>query len=111
MLPNSLTDYWPEIEKDIPDPVPPAVLALVESKRFRVEGEAFDKATKANFSNEWDNHEIGGKTWTMELNDRIQWFFLDPIRIPKEELKGNYCWMPDVVTAANRLLTPNSVWK
>jgi SAM-dependent methyltransferase/uncharacterized protein YbaR (Trm112 family) len=88
MLPNSLTDYWTEIEKDIPDPVPPAVLALVESKRFRVEGEAFDKATQANFSNEWDNHDIGGKTWTMELKDRIQWFFLDSIRIPKEELKG-----------------------
>jgi uncharacterized protein YbaR (Trm112 family)/SAM-dependent methyltransferase len=88
MLPNSLTDYWTEIEKDIPDPVPLAMLALVESKRFRVEGEAFDKATQANFSNEWDNHEIGGKTWTMELKDRIQWFFLDSIRIPKEELKG-----------------------
>ncbi len=88
MLPNSLTDYWAEIEKAIPDPVPPTVLALVENELFKVGGEAFDKRTKANFSNEWDNHNIGGKTWTMELNDRIEWFFLDPIRIPKEELKG-----------------------
>ena len=88
MLPNSLADYWPEIEGDVPTPRPAVVEELVERERFRAAGESFDKRTKANFSNEWDNHDIGGKTWTMELADRVKWFFLEPIRIPKEELKG-----------------------
>lgn len=88
MLPNSLADYWQEIERDVPTPMPPVVDDLIERERFNARGESFDSRTKANFSNEWDNHDIGGKTWTMELADRVQWFFLDPIRIPKEDLKG-----------------------
>ncbi len=88
MLPNSLADYWREIERDVPIPTPAVVDNLIVRERFKSQGESFDSRTKANFSNEWDNHDIGGKTWTMELADRVQWFFLDPIRIPKEDLKG-----------------------
>jgi SAM-dependent methyltransferase/uncharacterized protein YbaR (Trm112 family) len=88
MLPNSLTDYWSAIEGDVPTPPPRVVDELIEQQRFKSAGESFDTRTKANFSNEWDNHDIGGKTWTMELADRVSWFFLEPIRIPKEELKG-----------------------
>jgi len=88
MLPNSLADYWPKIEADIPAPRPQVVDELIEKERFKSVGEAFDKRTKANFSNEWDNHDIGGKTWTMELADRVKWFFLEPIRIPGKELRG-----------------------
>jgi uncharacterized protein YbaR (Trm112 family)/ubiquinone/menaquinone biosynthesis C-methylase UbiE len=86
MLPSSLKDYWSEIEPKIPQPVPDSVRALQD----KLEGKTrdYDTRTKANFSNEWDNHDIGGKTWTMELADRIRWFFLEPIRIPKEELSG-----------------------
>src|SRR5688572_1951154 len=88
MLPNSLADYWPEIEFVVPTPPPPVLEDLIRKEGFKVSGESFDKRTKANFSNEWDHHDIGGRTWTMELSDRIRWFFLDPIRIPKEDLKG-----------------------
>lgn len=88
MLPNSLSDYWPELKAAVPDPVPSAVAALLERGQFSAAGESFDTRTKANFSNEWDNHDIGGKTWTMELEDRVQWYFLDSIRIPKEDLEG-----------------------
>lgn len=88
MLPNSLSDYWPEIANSIPDPPPPVVSEILSNKSFTAEGAAFDRPTMANFSNEWDNHDIGGRTWTMELNDRVRWFFLEPIRIPKEDLKG-----------------------
>ena len=88
MLPNSLRDYWSDIKNDVPEPMPATVSLLIESGSFEDAGKAFDSPTKANFSNEWDNHDIGGKTWTMELRDRIQWFFLDPLRIPKEELNG-----------------------
>ena len=88
MLPNSLRDYWPEIKKKAPEPLPEAISGLAESESLKVGSRSFDNATEANFSNEWDNHDIGGKTWTMELRDRIKWFFLTPIRIPEKDLKG-----------------------
>lgn len=88
LLPNSLSDYWPEIQVSVPDPMPTAVQKLIESGDLEKPGRTFDLPTKANFSNEWDHHELGGKTWTMELDDRVQWFFLDPINIPKDELSG-----------------------
>lgn len=88
MLPNSLADYWPEIERDIPSPVPAVVAELIETGGFKAQGASFDRRTKANFSNEWDNHDIGGRTWTMELAHRVQSYFVDSIRIPKDELKG-----------------------
>lgn len=86
MLPNSLADYWPEVKRSVPTPAPAVVKDLVES--LGGESESFDTRTKANFSNEWDNHDIGGRTWTMELADRVKWYFLDSIRISKEDLKG-----------------------
>lgn len=86
MLPSSLKDYWSQIEPKIPQPAPDSVKALQEKLKGKTQ--SYDTRTKANFSNEWDNHEIGGRTWTMELKDRVQWYFLDSIRIPKEQLKG-----------------------
>ena len=88
MLPSSMKDHWAAIAAKMPDDVPESLRDLIERKDFIGGHRAFDTRTKANFSNEWDNHDIGGRTWTMDLDDRIQWFFLDPIRIPKDELKG-----------------------
>lgn len=86
MLPSSLQDYWGKIAAKIPQPVPAALQSL--EKKLKGKTQAYDTRTKANFSNEWDNHDIGGRTWTMELAERVQWFFLDSIRIPKEQLNG-----------------------
>ncbi len=86
LLPSSLQDYWGEIIGNLPDDLPEALKPLLENNMEA--GKAYDTRTKANFSNEWDSHEIGGKTWTMDLSDRIKWFFLDPIRIGKNELAG-----------------------
>lgn len=88
MLPNSLKDYWTVIKSKIPSPMPEAVRELIESENLAAETRGYDAATKANFSNEWNHHEIGGRTWTMELKDRVKWFFLEPIRISDEDLKG-----------------------
>ena len=88
MLPSSLKDYWAEIKTHIPTEMPQAIKNLLEKYNFSENTRDYDMRTKANFSNEWDNHDIGGKTWTMELNDRVKWYFLQPIKIPKEELKG-----------------------
>jgi SAM-dependent methyltransferase/uncharacterized protein YbaR (Trm112 family) len=88
MLPSSLKDNWPEIRSKIPDTVPAAIKHMIEDERLNEQTRDYDTRTKANFSNEWDNHDIGGRTWTMELSDRIKWYFLDPIHIPTEDLKG-----------------------
>lgn len=86
MLPSSLQDYWPEIASKAPDPVPDVIRAL--KIYLNEKTRSYDTRTKANFSNEWDNHDIGGRTWTMELGDRVRWFFLEPIHIAKEALTG-----------------------
>jgi SAM-dependent methyltransferase len=61
---------------------------LIEKIKTSAANENYDIGTRKNFSNEWDSHDIGGRTWTMELEDRVRWFFLDPIRIPEQELAG-----------------------
>lgn len=84
MLPSSLQDYWTEIEAKVPQ----SMRDLIDSQNLNQQSRNYDTRTKANFSNEWDNHDIGGRTWTMELTDRIKWFFLEPIQIPQEQLQG-----------------------
>jgi ubiquinone/menaquinone biosynthesis C-methylase UbiE/uncharacterized protein YbaR (Trm112 family) len=86
MLPNSLSEYGPLIAPDVAS----TNIDLQRSLNGRTVDAShnIDLATKANFSNEWDNHDIGGRTWTMELNDRVEWFFLDPIQIDKRDLSG-----------------------
>lgn len=86
MLPSSLKDYWSQIEPKIPQLAPDMIKALQENLNGKTRD--YDKRTKANFSNEWDNHDIGGRTWTMELFDRVRCFFLEPLGISKEELNG-----------------------
>jgi SAM-dependent methyltransferase len=86
MLPSSLQDYWLDIEPNVPRPVPAAIEAL--EVHLKEKPRAYDTRTKANFSNEWDNHDIGGRTWAMQLDDRVRWFFLESIHISKEDLNG-----------------------
>lgn len=88
MLPSSLKDHWNDIREKIPEPAPESLRALLDSESIKKQTRDYDTRTKANFSNEWDNHEIGGRTWTMDLADRVKWYFLESIRIPKEEMPG-----------------------
>jgi SAM-dependent methyltransferase/uncharacterized protein YbaR (Trm112 family) len=87
MLPDSLANHWDSIARLIPTPPPAAIAALVEGQRSG-SGSDYDKRTQANFSAEWDNHDLGGKTWGMALDDRVQWFFIDSLRVPPEEFRG-----------------------
>jgi uncharacterized protein YbaR (Trm112 family)/SAM-dependent methyltransferase len=86
MLPSSFQDHWGEIKLKSPNPLLEPLKGFVERAGLNVATREYDTRTKANFSNEWDNHDIGGRTWTMELSDRVKWFFLEPIRIPRDEL-------------------------
>src|SRR5690606_9861894 len=88
MLPDAMAEHWPAIKDGSGDERLKQRKDLIDRIEASIGSSAYDKRTHANFSNEWDNHDIGAKTWTMELEDRVKWFFLDPIRIDYDDLKG-----------------------
>ncbi|MEO8649961.1 MAG: methyltransferase domain-containing protein [Acidobacteriota bacterium] len=88
MLPNSFSEHLQLIKANVSRPVAEPLKCFIESTTAPEDNESYDIATKANFSNEWNNHDVGGRTWTMELSDRIEWYFIDPLKIPKSELDG-----------------------
>ena len=86
MLPDSLADHWPTIAGLVERSPREEVRTL--GRRVSGPAQEYDTGTRANFSLEWDQHEVGDRTWTMTLDDRVQWFFVDPIQFPKDELVG-----------------------
>ena len=88
MLPDSLEEHWPAIKDYIPEPVPEALGALVKARGQRGREVDYDRGTRQNFSLEWDNHDLGGRTWGMRLDERVDAFFKRPVRLPAEELAG-----------------------
>ncbi|MDQ3688728.1 MAG: methyltransferase domain-containing protein [Chloroflexota bacterium] len=49
---------------------------------------AYDRRTRESFSNEWEHHEVGDRTWGYNLEDRVDRYFLQSVHIPIEELDG-----------------------
>jgi uncharacterized protein YbaR (Trm112 family)/2-polyprenyl-3-methyl-5-hydroxy-6-metoxy-1,4-benzoquinol methylase len=87
MLPDSLEEHWGAIRDRLPDPMPDWLIAITQGRGLGPDA-AYDRRTRANFSEEWSHHDLGGKTWGMDLQDRVRWFFLEPIRTPQLELQG-----------------------
>ena len=87
MLPDALQEHWAALRTHIPQPAPESLRSLIESLNSS-RSISYDQQTRENFSYEWDNHELGGTTWGMQLSDRVRWFFLEPLRIPAAELRG-----------------------
>jgi SAM-dependent methyltransferase/uncharacterized protein YbaR (Trm112 family) len=87
MLPDALQEHWTTLQSVIPQPAPDSLRQLIESVNSN-RSVSYHQQTRENFSHEWDNHALGGKTWGMELSDRVRWFFLEPLRIPEDELRG-----------------------
>jgi len=89
LLPDSLDEHWPALEVQIGATDSPRLHALGERVRAgRTPRKGYDRRTRENFSLEWDHHEVGDTTWGMALDDRVRWFFLEPIRMAEEELEG-----------------------
>lgn len=88
MLPDALAEHWPRLAPLVPQQPPEVLRELVAAHGRPAESADYDRRTRANFSAEWDNHDLGGKTWGMELADRVRWFFVEPLRVPVEELRG-----------------------
>lgn len=88
MLPDALMKHWSELiwVPNIKDH--PFIKDIQEKNAATLQLKKYDKPTQVNFSNEWDHHDIGDNTWTMKLEDRVEWFFLWPLKKSKEDLKG-----------------------
>lgn len=88
MLPDALGDHWSTVEAHMGEDVSPVVRSLRDDMARRPSDTAeYDRRTRANFSLEWQNHEVGDRTWGMDLDFRVKEFFLDSIRIAEDELQ------------------------
>ena len=89
MLPDSLASHWSLLARHLGEDASPAVQALRDRMQSGRSGAAeYDRRTSENFSLEWEHHEVGDKTWGMDLDDRVKWFFLDSVGIPVDQLDG-----------------------
>ena len=89
MLPDALREHWGVIEGLLASPENEHLLAQMEARRSGVDRWLrYDRRTLENFSLEWQLHSLGDRTWGMDVDDRVDWFFTRPIRIPRESLHG-----------------------
>ncbi|MDQ4088944.1 MAG: methyltransferase domain-containing protein [Actinomycetota bacterium] len=89
MLPDSLRDNWSRLQPHLSASQSPVVQEMVMAREPVVAGDrGYDERTKSNFSREWEHHEVGDKTWGIDLEDRVRGFFLESIRIPVADLDG-----------------------
>lgn len=87
LLSDSLERHWIELEPLISDPTPEALTPFVNQSRSRAKVD-HDRRTQGNFSQEWKQHEVGDRTWSMDLDSRVEAFFLHPLHIPRQQLPG-----------------------
>ncbi len=88
MLPDALGAHWAALSQHVLRALPPHLQALLRKLADRAEGAvSYHRATQENFSHEWAQHELGGKTWGITLAERVRWFFLEPLRISAPELR------------------------
>jgi SAM-dependent methyltransferase len=89
MLPDALREHWSTLAGCLATVDSPAVRELATRMRSADgAGAAYDRRTRENFSLEWDHHDLGDNTWGMDLDDRVRWFFLEPLRIDADDLAG-----------------------
>jgi len=89
MLPDAVEEHWGAIDARLDQLQLDELRARVEKSRDRPgSSSTYDRRTRENFSLEWEHHSVGDKTWGMDLDDRVRWFFVEPMHIPVEELAG-----------------------
>ncbi|MDP8975146.1 MAG: class I SAM-dependent methyltransferase [Actinomycetota bacterium] len=88
MLPDALEEHRSELERHRRAPAAASLASSGQGGSERGSHGAYDRRTRESFSLEWEHHRLGDRTWGIDLEDRVRRFFLDPIRIPTEELDG-----------------------
>lgn len=89
LLPDSLREHLPALRALALNGAGASARRLVDQltaedpQRFD-----YDQRTRASFSCEWEFHNIGDKTWGMELEPRVHKYFVSSIGIPVDEMPG-----------------------
>jgi len=88
MLPDALEEHWHLVADALAAPERGAIRWAVERSMRQGRPWTYDRRTRENFSLEWEHHTPGDRTWGMDLDDRVSWFFLHPLRLASEALDG-----------------------
>lgn len=89
MLPDAVQQFWPILADALAAPALSDLRARVEQAATCSDEQwSFDWRTRESFSLEWAHYAPGDRTWGMNLDDRVRWFFVEPLRIPLEDLPG-----------------------
>lgn len=87
MLPGALAQHWRRLEPLLPASTPDAVVAAAARAGCTGLSGTYDRRTQENFTLEWEQHEVGDRTWGMSLDDRVRWFFVEPLRVAPEAMQ------------------------
>lgn len=88
MLADALAEHWPTVEDALRFPELAELRERVETSMQGRTAMRYDRRTGEAFSLEWEHHVPGDRTWGMDVDDRVRWFFSEPIHIPPDELQG-----------------------
>lgn len=88
MLADSLREHLPALRELPLDDATDSARALLTKLAGASEHFDYDRRTRASFSSEWAHHNVGDKTWGMELDYRVNEFFVSSIGLPVEDLEG-----------------------
>ena len=88
LLPDSLREHLPALRALPLDGASESARALMTEVAASEPRFDYDERTRASFSSEWEHHEVGDKTWGMELDYRVDTFFVSSLGIPVEEMPG-----------------------
>ena len=94
LYPGALREHWAMLEPLLARSEP----RLLDSLLGVVRGEPAitadardplgDPRTRAHFDRQWQQHELGARTWGLDLDERVRSQFLDPVRLGRADLAG-----------------------
>ncbi|MEJ7785189.1 MAG: methyltransferase domain-containing protein [Solirubrobacteraceae bacterium] len=86
LLPDAFDTFESEISRFPLADATPAAVAHIRNANAGIQ--AYDRRTRESFSNEWEQHEVGDRTWGFDLDKRVDTYFLRSVGIPPEQLDG-----------------------
>ena len=89
LLPDALSEHLPALRELPLGGLPPSARELMTNVSEAQLGQLpYDRRTRASFSSEWEHYDIGDKTWGLDLDYRVEVYFVEPLRMSPDELRG-----------------------
>ncbi|HEV2775786.1 MAG TPA: methyltransferase domain-containing protein [Solirubrobacteraceae bacterium] len=87
LLPDAFDMFGTEVAQfPLADATPEAVAHLRNARAG--DAQAYDRRTRESFSNEWEQHEVGDRTWGYDLDKRVETYFLRSVGFAPAQLEG-----------------------